>query len=456
MFIGRKKELETISEAFLSDRQENILTYGRRRVGKTELIKEAIKGKKAIYYEAKEITETKIIEELTILISEAMDLPRLWFDDVGSLLESLFKMAQDEVIILVLDEYTYMQDAIKGLDSIIMSLIDKYSKTSKLKLILCGSYIDTMKKLLEYGNPLYGRFRYIIDLKQMDYYDSSKFYASKSEEDKVALYSVFGGIPFYNSLIDETLSVKDNIIKLILDNNSVLYNEVDTYLKGELSKLENANGVFDAIASGKNKYTEIFDKSGIKSNPTVSVILSKLTSMELVKKEAPINDLDNKKKTHYYISDNFINFYYRFIHRYRSQLVVMDKEKFYKRYIEKEFNDTYVPKVFEDICKQYLIRKNLRNELEESFDLIGKYYYDDPKTKTNGEFDVVTEDETGYIFYECKYTDKKVTQAIIDKEIEQVKKTGLRCYKYGFFSKSGYETINSKNLILYTLPSLYI
>ena len=76
---------------------------------------------------------------------------------------------------------------------------------------------------------------------------------------------------------------------------------------------------------------------------------------------------------------------------------ISNKEKFYKKYIEKDFNDTYVPKVFEDICKQYLIRKNLRNELEESFGLIGKYYYDDPKTKTNGEFDVVTEDETGYI-----------------------------------------------------------
>lgn len=455
MFIGRKKELAILNEAFASDRQENILTYGRRRVGKTELIKEAIKGKKAIYYEAKEISAEKTIDDLSLLISEILDLPRFKFDDIESLLDLVFKMAIDETIILVIDEYTNMQDSIKGLDSIIKSLIDRYTNNSKLKLILCGSYVDIMKKILDYGKPLYGRFRYIIDLKQMDYYESSKFYDDKSNEDKIALYSIFGGIPFYNNLIDSTLSVKDNIIKLILDSNSVLYNEVDIYLKGELSKLDNANAVFDAIVAGKSRFTEILDKSDIKSSPIVSDILSKLIRMELIKKEAPINDLNNKKKTHYYIDDNFVMFYYRFIYRYKSQLVVMDKEKFYEKYIEKDLYSTYIPKVFESICRQYLIRKNLSNELSEPFNIIGKYYYDDPKTKTNGEFDIVTEDDNGYIFYECKYTDKKIDQTIIEKEIEQVKKTGLMCYKYGFFSKTGYDDIDLKNAILYTLKDIF-
>ena len=455
MFIGRKKELDTLKEAFSSDRQENILIYGRRRVGKTELIKEAIKDRNALYYEGKEISEDKVIDELSLLISEYLDLPKYRFDDIGSLLDLVFKSASDKPMILILDEYTYIQRFIKGIDSIIQSLIDKYNKTSKLKLILCGSYIDTMKELVAYGKPLYGRFRYVIDLKQMDYYDSSLFYEERTDEEKVAFYSIFGGIPFYNALIDKDLSFEDNIIKLVLNTNSVLYNEIEVYLKGELSKLENANGVMDAVAVGKSKFTDILVKTKISSSSKLSDVLNKLISMELIRKEAPINDPDNKKKIKYSIADNYTLFYYRYIYLNRSRLVVMNEKAFLDKYIKDDLYERYIPKVFESVCKQYLIRKNKANDLLDSFDIIGKYYYDDPKTKTNGEFDIVTESDDGYIFYECKYKDSQMTKGQVLKEIEQVNITGLACFKYGFFSKSGFKDIDLDNVILYTLSDLY-
>ena len=455
MFIGRNKELDTLKEAFSSDRQENILIYGRRRVGKTELIKEAIKDRNALYYEGKEISEDKVIDELSLLISEYLDLPKYRFDDIESLLDLVFKSASDKPMILILDEYTYIQRFIKGIDSIIQSLIDKYNKTSKLKLILCGSYIDTMKELVTYGKPLYGRFRYVIDLKQMDYYDSSLFYEERTDEEKVAFYSIFGGIPFYNALIDKDLSFEDNIIKLVLNTNSVLYNEIEVYLRGELSKLENANGVIDAVALGKSKFTDILVKTKISSSSKLSDVLNKLISMELIRKEAPINDPDNKKKIKYSIADNYTLFYYRYIYLNRSRLVVMNEKAFFDKYIKDDLYERYIPKVFESVCKQYLIRKNKANDLLDSFDIIGKYYYDDPKTKTNGEFDIVTESDDGYIFYECKYKDSLMTKGQILKEIEQVNNTGLDCFKYGFFSKSGFKDIDLDNVILYILSDLY-
>ena len=99
----------------------------------------------------------------------------------------------------------------------------------------------------------------------------------------------------------------------------------------------------------------------------------------------------------------------------------MDSDVFYKKYIEKDFEEYYVPHMFENVCRQYLIRKNKAGEIEPVIENIGKYFYDNPEKRTNGEFDIVTEDESGYVFYEVKFRKKPVSDDMIDEEIEQVK-----------------------------------
>ena len=124
--------------------------------------------------------------------------------------------------------------------------------------------------------------------------------------------------------------------------------------------------------------------------------------------------------------------------------------------ITEEKPDTkHVPKIFENICKQYLIRQNRKGALDEVFEKIGKYYYDDPIERKNGEFDIVTQDDHGYIFYEAKFRKDPVTESMIQNEIRQVNQTGLNCYKYGFFSRSGFLCKPAENLILIDLKELY-
>ncbi len=456
-FIGRKTELDKLNRMFNSSHQDTALIYGRRRVGKSELIKQFIKEHSdcAIYYECKQTTEMNNVESLSALISEHFNLPPLNFQSMEQLLEFLFQQAASMKIIFVMDEYPYLQSVTTGLDSILQSLIDRYAETSQMKLIICGSFIDTMKALLLKHNPLYGRISVTLNIKPMDYLDSSRFYPSFSTEDKVRLYSVFGGIPYYNRLIDENLSVRENIMELIASPNARLENEVFMYLHSELSKITNANEVFEALAKGFSRFSDILSQSHIPNSATLSEILKKLMMMEMVSKEAPINDSNNKKKTGYYISDNMSRFYYRYIFRYASQMQIMNPDVFFDRYIAEDFEKIYVPKRFEDICRQFLIRKNQLAELPESFEAIGKYYYDLPKEHKNGEFDIVTKDSQGYIFYECKFRSLPLTEEMVEKEIQQVNDTGLYCYKYGFFSRGGYEKINHQNVILYTLDDLY-
>lgn len=456
-FIGRTAELRRLKKEFSSDEMRMALIYGRRRVGKSELVKEAIKESdiKSIYYECKQVTEASNVQSICDIISESFKLPKLGYTSIEDLLNYVFTLSKDDNLVFVLDEYPYLRENVKGLDSIIQSLVDKYRDTSKLKLIILGSYVDIMKSLLEHSNPLFGRVDLVINLKQMDYYESAQFYPDMSDEDKVRIYSVFGGIPYFNRLIDDRKSVKENIIDLIASPGARLENEVSMYLNAEISKIVNANEVFYALSRGFSRYSDILSQSHVSSGPTLVDVLDKLIRMEVVEKTAPINDEDNKRKAGYYICDNLSLFYYRYIFKYSSQLQIMDSDVFYDIYIADDFAKSYVPHKFEEICKQYLIRQNKLGKISPVIEKIGKYYYDDPKTHTNGEFDVVTQDEKGYVFYEAKFRKKKISKEIIDEEIHQVQRTGLNCYKYVFFSRAGFTEAETDTVKHIDLAQIY-
>ena len=457
MFYGRERQKKSLLDMFQKEEQMISLIYGRRRIGKSELIKQALKETEiqSIYYECKQTTQQNNVDSLAEIIGDTFDFPKPAFEDIEELLHFVFKKAEASPLILVFDEYPYLRENVKGLDSIIQSVIDKYKDTSNMKFIICGSYVDTMKELIGKQNPLFGRIDLTIDLKPMDYYESALFYDGFSDEDKVKLYSVFGGIPYYNRLIDANMSVKDNIINLIASPGARLENEVSMYLSSKISKITNANEVFEALAKGFSKYKDILDQSNVSSGPTLVDVLDKLIKMDVVKKETPINDENNKKKAGYFISDNLSLFYYKYIFRNISRMNIMDSEVFYEKYIHEDFETQYVPAIFEDICKQYLIRLNKAGKMEEVFEKIGKYYYDDPVNKKNGEFDIVTLDDKGYIFYEAKFRAEPVTESMIKEEILQVNQTGLSCYKFGFISKSGFSCQDTDDRILISLEELY-
>lgn len=456
-FLGRAEQRKKLHRILDKDSQAVSLIYGRRRVGKSELIKQVLRESDiaGIYYECKQTTEMNNVESLAVLIAGEFHLPRPAFANMEEVLDFLFQKACGQKMIFVLDEYSYLRDCVTGMDSILQSLIDKYSESSSIKLILCGSFVDIMKPLLYNENPLYGRVDLTINLKPMDYFESSLFYPEFSDEDKVRLYSVFGGIPYFNRLIEPGLTVRENITELIASPGARLENEVSMYLKSEISKIINANEVFDALARGFSKYSDILSQSHVSSGPAMVDVLDKLMRMEMVEKEAPINDENNRKKMSYRIVDNLSLFYYRYIFRYLSQMNVMEPETFYDRYIKEDFETVYVPRIFETVCRQYLIRLNRRGLLEEPFEKIGKYYYDDPVRKRNGEFDIVTKDAKGYIFYEAKFRKEPVTQEMIQAEISQVKETGFECYKYGFMSRSGFTAKQEESLILISLEEMY-
>ena len=193
----------------------------------------------------------------------------------------------------------------------------------------------------------------------------------------------------------------------------------------------------------------------MSSSPTLADILERLTRMELVEKVAPINERRNKRRAGYRICDNLSAFYYRYVFRYSSQMQVMEPGAFFDRFVARDFEEQYVPRAFEAVCRQYLVRRNKAGLMDEPFFLVGKYYYDDPAAKRNGEFDVVTEDAHGYVCYEAKFRERPLDRALVDAEKAQVDASPLNCYRYGFFSRSGFDCDPAQDEVFITLDEMY-
>lgn len=457
IFYGRDNELSKLDDFYRSEKEHLGIICGRRRVGKSELLRKSLASGTIpfVFLQCRRTSEESNVIDFCQQAQSNLKLHQVQAVNFEAALRILYAVPLKQPVVIVLDEYPYLRELIPGLDSLIQYFIDT-NPDSQIKWLLCGSYLDVMQGLVEYKSPLYGRASLFIKLEPMNYWDSSRFYSNYSFEDRLRIYSVFGGIPFYNARIDSSLSVKENILRLILNKDAVLINEVSYLLMMEVSKIDRAENVFEIMSNGYTKFTDIFQRSGLASSALLANVLTKLVNIGFLKKVSPINDEHNKKKIRYKFSDPLIDFYFRYVFKNLSKLSVISAERLWDISIRDDFESQYVPKYFEEITKQFLIKENLSNRIEPPFFKIGSYWYDSPNEKKNGEFDVVTEDSEGFVCYECKFKNQPMTAGDIEKEIAQVQASPLPCQRFGFVSRAGFHgKIDNPNVRLFTLADLY-
>lgn len=459
MFIGRDRELSEIKEKLQNNRFESILIYGRRRIGKTELIKKASEDFDGLYlyYECKRSLLGDNVEGFNALLHQKLHIS-FSFNTFKDALNYLFDYSKTHRILLVIDEFPFLWETQPTIVSDIRDLIDAYKTSTSMKLILSGSYVDAMKSLNDGKSETYGRFTSILELKAFDYYDASLFYPNYFDEDKILMYSTFGGVAFFNSLIDNSQSAVENIKRLLIEPNSILQLEIEHTIAAETSKIPEVNSVVELIGRGVSKYTDLVNqltaKNGSKINP--DYLLKKLIDLEIIEKVVPINDKTNKKRVFYRFKDNLMEFYYRYIYRNKNMNSLLSADDFYQEVIQEDLTKIYLPKKFESISKEFLIRANKAHKISPLIYEIGTYSFDDAKHKINRQFDVVTLDKKGYISYECKYTEKPIGLDTIKEEEKQKNNSGLPVYKLGFISRHGFiKDIDSKKYNLFSLSDFY-
>jgi len=438
MFIGRIEEIELINN-IASIKNQSLMLYGKRKVGKTTLLNKALEsnGDKVIYYECiRSNIKDNIDNFVEILLRENIIPIKLNFNSMQDVFAYLNTLPIK--LNIIIDEYPYLKKFEQSdyIDSIFQNIIDNHLKN--ISLFVSGSHIGMMKDLLEEKNALYGRFNTIIKLKELNYIEVSNFYYQKTIYEKIAFYSVFGGSPFVNGCINENKTLKENIISTILNPTSAVSNYADNLLMSDLSNSINAERILFAISNGKKKHKDIESKLGFEKNGLLSKHLKTMLDMDLIVKEYPINAIDDSKKVHYEMNDNLLRFYYTYVYNNKSSLQILGAESFYDEYIEPSIT-TFISHRFEELSRIYfsLLVKNkkIKGVLN-----IGTFYFDDSKNKKNGEFDVALKTKNGYKIYEAKYYLNSLKEEEMLKEENQINQIqGLNIIKNGFITVNGTE-----------------
>lgn len=438
MFIGRKKELDTMEKCYRQDKFECVVIYGRRRVGKTTLINEFVKDKKTIFFTGLDTNSQQNLEQFSKSILEMKGISaNTVFSTWEDALEQIYEMAKEERIVLVMDEYPYLANGYPVISSILSKWIDRKFLDTKLYMILCGSSLSFMEEqVLGYQSPLYGRRTTQMKIFPFSFEECKEYYNNFSKTDLAIAYGITGGIPLYMSKLDDGCTIGENIIDNFFNTSSYLFEEPEKLLQQECREPRQYNAIITAIANGASKLSEITSKAGFKDTATTSVYMKKLLSLGLIKKEKPYGEKGTKRVI-YRISDSMFQFWYRFVPTNFSLIQQGAGELVYLK--NKQQISIYMGFVFEDICRQYLWKENLSGRLPIQFENIGRWWGNNPKTKTQEEIDLVADDGDGKaILAECKWRNEDIDEDEIYTLADQANIFHYKQCYFILFSKTGF------------------
>lgn len=412
MFVGREKELMTLESLYKKESFEFVVIYGRRRVGKTTLLSEFIKGKKAVFYPGIDSNEKQNLElfSSSIMTATTQSQAGFTFRDFNEALEYVYEEACKERLILVIDEYPYLANCYSGISSLLASFIDHKFLDSKLMLILCGSSLSFMEnQVLGYQSPLYGRRTAQMKLHPFTFSECVRYYKHFNMQELALVYGLTGGIPLYMSKMDDTKSMEENIKDNFFDTSAYLFEEPGNLIKQECREPMQYNAIIKAIATGASKISEISGASGLNDNSATSNYISKLVSLGIIEKNYPYKS-KSTRKTIYKLADSMFQFWYRFVPPNMALISQGAKDIVYKR-VEKQI-PAYMGFVFEEICKQYLWQENLKGKAPIDFTDMGCWWGNDPVRKCQTEIDIIADNEDNeVIFGECKWRNEDVGEA---------------------------------------------
>lgn len=462
MFIGRKSELDFLESKYQTDNGQLIVLYGRRRVGKTETLREFCKDKEHVFYSCTEYTDDAQLKAF----SERMlsrDIPAAryinQFHDWEQAFKSLLELPFGKKKLLIIDEFPYMVKGNKSIPSILQNLWDNILKNENIMIVLCGSSMSFIEKeILAEKNPLYGRATGILKMKAMGYFDVIKFFPSSSIHDKILAYSVLGGIPHYLKQFDESKSIDDNIRENILHRGSILYNEVEFLMRQELRETNIYNTIIEAIALGNTKLNDIYLKTQIDKSK-LTPYLKNLMDLGIVEREFSVEDKiktkANIQRGLYRLTDNYFRFWYAFVFPNISELEAGDIKGVYKYNIKPKL-DEYASHIFESICIEYIRKLNMNNQLQFRYSQIGRWW------EKGVEIDIMAMDtkRRNFILGECKFKNSEFSLSDFMNLKAKFTPSGedIKVFYY-LFSKSGFskeldKISDQENITLITLDEL--
>ena len=446
-FIGRKNELHTLNTEY-NRNSSFVVIYGRRRVGKTTLIKEFLKNKTAFYYLATDELESQSMKRLANVIARTTKntlLQKIEFTDWLDLFQLIADYKPEEKKVLVIDEFPYLVRTNSAFPSILQNAWDEFLKDSNVMLILSGSLIGMMQKhALSYDSPLYGRRTAQMRLTPLSF---TSIYETQNLpfEQAVEQFALTGGVPKYLEFFEDGRPLEEQLKDAVFSKNGFLYEEPNFLLKSESLTAVNYFSIIKKIAEDNHKLGKIASTLGQESS-SLTPYLSTLSDLGFIEKRTPITEKNPEKsrKGLYFIADNFLRFWFCYVYPYKGELE-LDNMQIVLDEIHKDFKEKFVAFAYEDICKDIFAKLCSNNAISFVPSRIGSYWLNDYDGDT--EINVMSVDHQNKQVFagECKYHTKPVDAPVyftlkekVDNAAEIRKSFPKYNVIYGLFSKSGF------------------
>lgn len=446
-FIGRKNELHTLNTEY-NRNSSFVVIYGRRRVGKTTLIKEFLKNKSAFYYLATEELESQSMKRLANVIARTTKntlLQKIEFTDWLDLFQLIADYKPEEKKVLVIDEFPYLVRTNSAFPSILQNAWDEFLKDSNVMLILSGSLIGMMQKhVLSYDSPLYGRRTAQMRLTPLPF---TSIYETQNLpfEQAVQQFALTGGVPKYLEFFEDGRPLEEQLKDAVFSKNGFLYEEPNFLLKSKSLTAVNYFSIIKTIADGNHKLGKIASALGQESS-SLTPYLSTLSDLGFIEKRTPLTEKNPEKsrKGLYFIADNFLRFWFCYVYPYKGELE-LDNMQIVLDEIHKDFKEKFVAFAYEDICKDIFTKLCSNNAISFVPSRIESYWLNDYDGDT--EINVMSVDHQNKQVFagECKYHTKPVDAPVyfalkekVDNAAEIRKSFPKYNIIYGLFSKSGF------------------
>ena len=446
MLLGREKELLMLEQLYQEDGFQFLILYGRRRVGKTKLLREFARKHPVIFFSAQEKNDALNLKDFSVSVRKALGYQaELIFNDWETAFAFLDDHQSDQKMVLIMDEFPYIAEDNPSVKSVLQHAIDHRFQQRNFLLILCGSSVSFMEKeVLSAHSPLYGRATAQYEMKPFDYLDSARFFPEWTPENRLLAYGILGGIPAYLAAFSASRSIEENLAENVLRESSFLRNETQNLLKMELREPSVYNSILEAVASGSSRLNDIAGKIH-EEQSKCSRYISTLRGMRLMEKKIPCGEKEDSKKTIYQISDPFFSFWYYFLFRNQSYFYLLGEED-----AAREIMDSlsgYMGPVFEKVCMEYMIRRAKSRTLPFVPAQIGRWWGNNPQKKKQDDIDILALDRSGKkaICCECKFRNQHFDEKELRNLLEasEIRKEPVEKY-YFLFSKSGFTTTVEK------------
>jgi len=448
-FVDREDELARLEEWWVSSERMPINMYGRRRVGKSWLLRRFAHGKPAVILASERLAPGTQLSRFAAMLAPGLGV-RPEIGDLTTLFRVIYRLASKTRALVVIDELPWLlpgtEAEIERALSSIQAVMEEERDGSQLKLVLCGSAISQMQALMSERGPLHGRLR-ALEIRPLRYPQARGFLDTLDPVRRIERFAITGGMPRYLSELGRG-GVEHAIRSRVLDRNGPLWNEARAVLEQELTQPGIYFSILEQLATGEKEVDRIASGARIE-NATVSRYLATLAELRIVHRKLPAGAAPSSRGGHWELSDPFLRFWFRFVFPFQAELETgLRAEDLWESTVKPALSDHVAP-IFEDICRDWT-RTNYGRAAQRVGSWWGNARNDLRRTgqRTSEEIDIVgLAGSRVTVIGECRWRNKAMDGNVL-REIEDYKLPALRQAGHEIdenlrillFSRSGYSS----------------